>query len=164
MTSNLQKLAKSLQNYTDNKSLNSIFSVNTTDELYTNESLQSFLSEGLKCFVKNEKCYYKYINNKWIPDTVYSYGDDPPDDINQIWYPTIEDIVSSPEDKVILESLLRTIETLTSRISSLESRVEYLEKNGISIPTEDEDNIVNAILIDEDTPLLIDENTVLLFN
>lgn len=162
MTSNLQKLAKSLQNYTDNKSYNSVFSVNTVEELNTNESLQSFISEGIKCFVKNEKCYYKYINSKWTPDTVYSYGNNPPDDINIIWYPVIQDI--TPEEKVTLESVLRTVETLISRMSSLESRVEYLEKNGVNIPIEDDDsNIINAILLDENTPLLIDENTVLLF-
>lgn len=172
MTSNLQKLTKSLQIYTDNKSFNSyIFSVNTYEELTTNESLKPYISEGIKCFVKYEKCYYKYTKNGWEKDKLYEYSENPPNDINMIWYPKAQSIVTTPEEQVTFEVLLRTIENLESKIDLLEARVKYLEEHGSSgggssggDNTPSEDIINTAIMIDTNTPLLIDENTILLFN
>ena len=171
MTSNLQKLTKSLQIYTDNKSFNSvILSVNTYEELTTNESLKPYISEGIKCFVKFEKCYYKYTKDGWKKDKLYEYSDTPPNDINMIWYPKTQSIVTTPEEQVTFEVLLRTIENLESKIDLLEARVKYLEEHGSSGggssggDTPSEDIINTAIMIDTNTPLLIDENTILLFN
>lgn len=170
MTSNLQKLTKSLQNYTDNRSYNSVvLSVNTYEELTTNEALQAYVSEGIKCFVKYEKCYYKYTKDGWEKDKLYEYSDNPPNDINMIWYPKTQSIITTPEEQVTFETLLRTIETLESKIDLLEARVKYLEEHGTSgggssggdIPSED--IISTAIMINVDTPLMIDENTILLF-
>lgn len=171
MTSNLQKLTKSLQNYTDNKSFNSvIFSVNAYEELTTNEALQAYVSEGIKCFVKYEKCYYKYTKDGWEKDKLYEYSDNPPNDINMIWYPKSKPIASTQEEQITFETLLRTIETLESRIDLLEARVKYLEENGTSGggssggDSPSEDTISTAIMINADSPLMIDENTVLLFS
>ena len=171
MTSNLQKLTKSLQIYTDNKSFNSvILSVNTYEELTTNETLQAYVSEGIKCFVKFEKCYYKYTKDGWEKDKLYEYSDNPPKDTNMIWYPKQQSIVTTPEEQVTFEVLLRTIENLESKIDLLEARVKYLEEHGSSGgggsggDTPSEDIINTAIMIDTNTPLLIDENTILLFN
>lgn len=170
MTSNLQKLTKSLQNYTDNRSYNSVvLSVNTYEELTTNEALQAYISEGIKCFVKYEKCYYKYTKDGWEKDKLYEYSDNPPNDVNMIWYPKSQPIASTPEEQITFETLLRTIETLESKINLLEARVKYLEEHGTSgggssggdIPSED--SISTAIMINVDTPLMIDENTILLF-
>lgn len=171
MTSNLQKLTKSLQNYTDNRSFNSvILSVNTYKELTTNEALKPYTVEGIKCFVKNENCYYKYTKDGWEKDKLYEYSENPPNDINMIWYPKTQSIVTTPEEQVTFEVLLRTIENLESKIDLLEARVKYLEEHGSSGggssggDTPSEDIINTAIMIDTNTPLLIDENTILLFN
>lgn len=164
MSSNLQKLTQSLQAYTDNKSYNSvIFSVNTVEELYTNQTLQGYVSNGLKCFVKTEGCEYKYYDGKWTVYRPYERSINEPKDKSVIWIDT-SSFILNPTNTVTLESLLNTINTLISRIDLLTTRIEILEAGGGGSSNPDNNIIDNVLLIEDGCALLLDDGVPLLIS
>lgn len=160
--SNLESLTKSIQSYIDNKSYSSvIFEVNNKEDLYTNENIKPYVSNGRKCFVKNEAMYYKYLDGVWFPDKPYVKCDNPPEDKTLIWIPTSEYI--DPSKDVTVGTLLETIEALVSRMNYLEARVDILETTGGGSGSTDSDAVLkNALLLQDGTPLLLQDGLPLL--
>lgn len=163
--SNLENLTRSIQSYIDNKSYNSvIFEVTNKEDLYTNETLKPYISNGIKCFVKNESMYYKYLDGVWFPDKPYIKSENAPEDKTLIWIPTSKYI--NPIEDVTIGTLLETIKTLISRMDYLEARIEVLETTGGGggSGSIDTDIINNALLLQDGTPLLLQDGDLLLLN
>lgn len=162
--SNIENLTRSIQSYIDNKSFNSvIFEVTNKEDLYTNETIKPYISNGIKCFVKNEAMYYKYLDGVWFPDKPYIKSENAPEDKSLIWIPTTRYV--DPNQIPAVGTLLETIKTLVARIDSLETRIEILETTGGgSSGSTDDDIINNALLLEDGSVLLLQDGTPLLLN
>lgn len=167
--SNLEKLTKSFQNYVDSKSYNSvIFQVLNKEDLYTDTTIKPYISNGLKCFVKNEGIYYKYLDGVWNPDKAWTKSETEPEDKTVIWFPTsrfvdIKNNVSINTLMQTMEALVSKIELLTTKNTELEARVKYLEEHGTSGGGGSSDvDISNALLLNGNEPLLLNDGSVLL--
>lgn len=164
-SSNLENLARSFQNYVNSKSYNSvIFQVLNKEDLYTDEQIKPYISNGLKCFVKNEGVYYKYIDGVWYLDKAWEISENEPVDKTVLWIPTSR--FMSSKDNVAINTLLQSMEALVAKVDALEARVAYLEEHGSSgsgggSSSEDTD-IENALLLNDGEPLLLNDDSLLL--
>ena len=163
-SSNLENLARSFQNYVNSKSYNSvIFQVLNKEDLYTDEQIKPYISNGLKCFVKNEGVYYKYIDGVWYLDKAWEISENEPVDKTVLWIPTSR--FMSSKDNVAINTLLQSMEALVAKVDALEARVAYLEEHGSSGTGggSSEDPIINnALLLNDGDPLLLNDDSLLL--
>lgn len=174
--SNLEKLTKSFQNYVDSKSFSSvIFQVLNKEDLYTDTTIKPYISNGLKCFVKNEGIYYKYLDGVWLVDKPWVKSETEPEDKTVMWFPKSRFV--DIKNTVSIDSLMQTVQALVSKIEAvsakneeLEARVKYLEEHGSSGggggggTTNPDVDVSNALLLDDGNALLLDDGSMLLLN
>lgn len=129
---------------------------------------------GMKCYVEENDSIYMLKstldNSGWEVDNSNSgsetsgecfyEGNEPPEDINLIWFDTTDKSIDEKLDSIIIQEMKSIISAMSAEITYLKEKVEYLwnnQGNGGTLPSEGD-----CITMEDGNYLLLEDGSRIL--